>query len=256
MSNFSKNYTQIVESQLQKVRLKVDPRTKYAEDFAEFDGYEGYILAETTKSIDFFHNSTIITIPKKAVVIEGIGSALKSAAKGVYTGATDFAKGAFGLSPTNSDTGGGLSYALGRGAGALYGFNQGGNYFGSSGNQQQRQAPQKASQNSNAPVIDSAGVNIYESSQLGGATLRISNQYLTVKYISTVNQPAIRISSQRPPEPIKVNQILGQQSIFNRLVNIQLEIPNSNVEHEYTGILTRDTSNKILFTPIIDSVYI
>jgi hypothetical protein len=70
MSQFFDQYNAILEKSLQRVRLKVDPSNKCAEDFAQFDGYVGYILAETDDSIEFFYDNQTVTIPKNAVVVE------------------------------------------------------------------------------------------------------------------------------------------------------------------------------------------
>lgn len=70
MSQFFDQYNSILEKSLQKVRLRVDPNVKYAEDFAQYDGYVGYILAETDESIDFFYENNTVTLPKNAVIIE------------------------------------------------------------------------------------------------------------------------------------------------------------------------------------------
>jgi hypothetical protein len=80
MSKFFNQYSSILEKNLQRVRLKVDPLNKYAEDFAQYNGYEGYILAETEDAIKFFSNNEIVMIPKKAVVVEGILSGLAGTA--------------------------------------------------------------------------------------------------------------------------------------------------------------------------------
>lgn len=80
MSKFFDQYSSILEKNLQRVRLKVDPLNKYAEDFAQYNGYEGYILAETEDSIKFFTNKQIVMIPKKAVIVEGILSGLAGTA--------------------------------------------------------------------------------------------------------------------------------------------------------------------------------
>jgi len=72
MSKFFEQYNAVLEKNLQKVRLKVDPLNKYAEDYGQYDGYVGYILAETENEIKFFYNSSTLNIPKKAVVIENM----------------------------------------------------------------------------------------------------------------------------------------------------------------------------------------
>lgn len=81
MSKFFDQYSSILEKNLQRVRLKVDPLNKYAEDFAQYHGYEGYILAETEDAIKFFSNNEIVMIPKKAVVVEGLLSGLAGTAQ-------------------------------------------------------------------------------------------------------------------------------------------------------------------------------
>lgn len=81
MSKFFDQYSSILEKNLQRVRLKVDPLNKYAEDFAQYHGYEGYILAETEDAIKFFSNNEIVMIPKKAVMVEGILSGLAGTAQ-------------------------------------------------------------------------------------------------------------------------------------------------------------------------------
>jgi hypothetical protein len=107
MSKFFDQYSSILEKNLQRVRLKVDPLNKYAEDFAQYNGYEGYILAETEDAIKFFSNNEIVLIPKKAVVVEGILSGIgkvaaapfKAAgrvASGIGSAATNLAAGAAG----------------------------------------------------------------------------------------------------------------------------------------------------------------
>ena len=72
MSKFFEQYNAVLEKNLQKVRLKVDPLNKYAEDYGQYDGYVGYILAETENEIKFFYNNSTLNIPKKAVVIENM----------------------------------------------------------------------------------------------------------------------------------------------------------------------------------------
>jgi RNase P/RNase MRP subunit p29 len=92
MSKFFDQYASILEKNLQKVRLKVDPLNKYAEDFAQYHGYEGYILAETKDAIKFYTNNQIVMIPKKAVVVEnwkqGVTNFLQGAAGQQPVGAT------------------------------------------------------------------------------------------------------------------------------------------------------------------------
>lgn len=81
MSKFFDQYNAVLEKSLQQVRLKVDPLNKYAEDFSRYDGYVGYILAETEDEIKFFHNNKTLIIPKAAVVVEGILSGLAGTAQ-------------------------------------------------------------------------------------------------------------------------------------------------------------------------------
>ena len=92
MSKFFEHYNAVLEKNLQRVRLKVDPLNKYAEDFGQYDGYVGYILAETEDEIKFFSNNKTLILPKKAVVVEGLVS-------GIAGGATNFMQGAAGQAP-------------------------------------------------------------------------------------------------------------------------------------------------------------
>lgn len=101
MSQFFDQYNAILEKSLQKVRLKVDPSNKCAEDFAHFDGYVGYILAETDESIEFFYDNQTVTLPKTAVFVEDWKSTLG-------TGAANFIRGAAG-----QNTGSSLAGAFG-----------------------------------------------------------------------------------------------------------------------------------------------
>lgn len=80
MSKFFDQYSSIIEASLQQVRLRVDPHNKCAEDFAQYDGYIGFILAETDKSVDFYSNNTIITIPRKGFIFEGVLTGLAGTA--------------------------------------------------------------------------------------------------------------------------------------------------------------------------------
>jgi hypothetical protein len=87
MSQFFDQYNAILEKSLQRVRLRVDPNVKYAEDFAQYDGYVGYILAETDDSFDFFYGDNTVTLPKNAVFVEGVGDFIRGAA-GQNTGSS------------------------------------------------------------------------------------------------------------------------------------------------------------------------
>lgn len=80
MSKFFDQYSSIIEGSLQQVRLRVDPHNKCAEDFAQYDGYIGFILAETDKSVDFYSNNKIITIPRKGFIFEGVLTGLAGTA--------------------------------------------------------------------------------------------------------------------------------------------------------------------------------
>lgn len=80
MSKFFDQYSSIIEASLQQVRLRVDPHNKCADDFAQYDGYIGFILAETDKSVDFYSNNTIITIPRKGFIFEGVLTGLAGTA--------------------------------------------------------------------------------------------------------------------------------------------------------------------------------
>lgn len=139
MSQFFNQYNAILEKSLQKVRLKVDPSNKCAEDFAQFDGYVGYILAETDDSIEFFYDNQTVTLPKDAVVVEGWKDTLKSMAGGAYrglsnltsaagTGAANFIRGAAGQNTGSSWMGAlgsmasGAAKGLGKAALALHGI--------------------------------------------------------------------------------------------------------------------------------------
>jgi hypothetical protein len=104
MSQFFDQYNAILEKSLQKVRLRVDPNVKYAEDFAQYDGYVGYILAETDDSFDFFYENSTVTLPKNVVLVEqNIGAP------------TRFFQGLAGVQPggDKASSGGGLAGALG-----------------------------------------------------------------------------------------------------------------------------------------------
>jgi hypothetical protein len=120
MSQFFDQYNAILEKSLQKVRLRVDPNVKYAEDFAQYDGYVGYILAETDESIDFFYENNTVTLPKNVVFIEekwertkAAGQWLGDKAKAVGQGAGNFIRGAAG-----QNTGTSVAGALGSIAGS------------------------------------------------------------------------------------------------------------------------------------------
>ena len=80
MSKFFDQYSSIIEGSLQQVRLRVDPHNKCAEDFAQYEGYIGYILAETDKNVDFYSNNKIITIPRKGFIFEGVLTGLAGTA--------------------------------------------------------------------------------------------------------------------------------------------------------------------------------
>lgn len=113
MSQFFDQYSSILEKSLQKVRLRVDPNVKYAEDFAQYDGYVGYILAETDDSIDFFYENNTVTLPKNAVFIEGLGDVAKATGRAIGSGAGNFIRGAAG-----QNTGTSVAGALGSIAGS------------------------------------------------------------------------------------------------------------------------------------------
>lgn len=115
MSQFFDQYNAILEKSLQKVRLRVDPNVKYAEDFAQYDGYVGYILAETDDSIDFFYENNTVTLPKNVVFIEGaVSQWLGDKAKAAGQGAGNFIRGAAG-----QNTGTSVAGALGSMAGSV-----------------------------------------------------------------------------------------------------------------------------------------
>lgn len=113
MSQFFDQYNAILEKSLQKVRLKVDPSNKCAEDFTQFNGYVGYILAETDESIEFFYNNNTVTLPKNAVFIEGLGDVAKATGRAIGAGAGNFIRGAAG-----QNTGASVAGALGSIAGS------------------------------------------------------------------------------------------------------------------------------------------
>jgi hypothetical protein len=113
MSQFFDQYNAILEKSLQRVRLKVDPSNKCAEDFAQFNGYVGYILAETDDSIEFFYNNNTVTLPKNAVFIEGLGDVAKATGRAIGAGAGNFIRGAAG-----QNTGASVAGALGSIAGS------------------------------------------------------------------------------------------------------------------------------------------
>lgn len=122
MSQFFDQYNAILEKSLQKVRLKVDPSNKCAEDFAQFDGYVGYILAETDDNIEFFCGRQIVSLPKNAIIIEQ-GFLQKAG-----VGAANFIRGAAGQNTGSSWAGtlgniaGGTARGFGKAALALHGI--------------------------------------------------------------------------------------------------------------------------------------
>lgn len=131
MSQFFNQYNAILEKSLQKVRLKVDPSNKCAEDFAQFDGYVGYILAETDDSIEFFYDNQTVTLPKSVIIAEYFGqNAVNAVGRGISaagTGAANFIRGAAGQNTGSSWTGAlgsmasGAVKGLGKAALALHG---------------------------------------------------------------------------------------------------------------------------------------
>lgn len=132
MSQFFDQYNAILEKSLQRVRLKVDPSNKYAEDFAQFDGYVGYILAETDDSIEFFYDNQTVTLPKSVIIAEYFGqNAVNAVGKGISaagTGTANFIRGAAGQNTGSSWTGAlgsmasGAVKGLGKAALALHGI--------------------------------------------------------------------------------------------------------------------------------------
>lgn len=74
---------------LKRVRLKLDPKIREAQDYSQYDGYEGYVLSETeTHVVVQLNNRGRVTIPKVVLegklsnFIKGTGKFLKNAASG------------------------------------------------------------------------------------------------------------------------------------------------------------------------------
>lgn len=101
MNQFKEAYRDALSKNLKRVRLKIDPKIKEAQDFSQYNGYEGYILGETDQFVRFFVIKTdkIIKIPRivaEAVkkhnwfdrFAQGTGSStLQNAAQGNWAGA-------------------------------------------------------------------------------------------------------------------------------------------------------------------------
>ena len=112
MSSFFEQYEAVLSKNLQQVMLKVDPLNRTAEDYTQYDGYTGYILAETDEIYRIYIDGKIVDIPKSAVIVEGLKRV-----------ASDFVKGAAGYNTgTGSGAGGNIVRSLAQGVGQAYGL--------------------------------------------------------------------------------------------------------------------------------------
>ena len=112
MSSFFEQYEAVLSKNLQQVMLKVDPLNRTAEDYTQYDGYTGYILAETDEIYRIYIDGNIVDIPKSAVIVEGLKRV-----------ASDFVKGAAGYNTgTGSGAGGNIVRSLAQGVGQAYGL--------------------------------------------------------------------------------------------------------------------------------------
>lgn len=252
MSKFFDNYNSILEKSLQKVRLKVDPHTKYAEDFGQYDGYVGYILAETDESIDFFckHN-TVVTIPRAALVNEGWAG---DAAKGAMSGVGNFARGLAGQK-TNGSFGGAL------GSIARQGISAAGNVastaylgkpiFGQGGNKDDQTkdgsgaAPGSASKTHNPMNLPkgSGGVAHNVKDVKGAAAVNLFNTNYLIAGITTASTPAISIAPNNTGK-IPTMDIANNKNILGRLVEVEIADPkNASNTQTYPGIFNLDAAS-------------
>lgn len=179
MSKFLDEFKTIVEKSLQRVMLRVDPRNRYAEDYTEYDGYVGYILAETDQSIDFFYANHTITIPKNAVVIEAAPGATSRFMQSLAGNAQDGKSGALGS----------IIRQVGSKVGQVYGLQPG---------QAQQAAPTTGSPGSNFRFPDtvdrSQGFRIIDRE--GIATINVANKPYGFMQIAGVNNPALKLTAE------------------------------------------------------------
>ena len=56
------------QNKLKRVRLKLDPKIREAQDYSQYEGYEGYVLSETDTHIELQIKDQRIMLPK--VVLE------------------------------------------------------------------------------------------------------------------------------------------------------------------------------------------
>lgn len=57
------------QNSLKRVKLKLDPKIREAQDFSQYEGYEGYVLSETETHVELQIKNKRIILPK--IVIEG-----------------------------------------------------------------------------------------------------------------------------------------------------------------------------------------
>ena len=79
------------QNKLKRVRLKLDPKIREAQDYSQYEGYEGYVLSETETHIELQIKDKRIMMPK--VVLENkLTDFIKGAAKTVAPGISRDAK--------------------------------------------------------------------------------------------------------------------------------------------------------------------
>lgn len=79
------------QNKLKRVRLKLDPKIREAQDYSQYEGYEGYVLSETETHIELQIKDKRIMLPK--VVLENkLTDFIKGAAKTVAPGISRDAK--------------------------------------------------------------------------------------------------------------------------------------------------------------------
>lgn len=248
MSQFFDQYNAILEKSLQKVRLRVDPNVKYAEDFAQYDGYVGYILAETDDSFDFFYENSTVTLPKNAVFVEGVGDFIRGAA-GQNTGSS--VSGALG-SIASSALKGAAKAGL-----AMHGIPSSA-YSSSSNSAQSQQAPSPGSALKFPPMVDRSQAIPVEDKD-GYATVKVHNTLYGFSQIFTNNTPSITLQPESFIHLIddQLNMISEQQLALPASSN-QLSTFNNSPSTPMTGVASNQgtwaskTPLRSTAPPIID----
>lgn len=109
------------QNKLKRVRLKLDPKIREAQDYSQYEGYEGYVLSETETHIELQIKDKRIMLPKVVLenkLLDFMKGAAKTAAPGIYRDAKNlYNKAAQTANYYATDPNVSTATKLGRGAG-------------------------------------------------------------------------------------------------------------------------------------------